>query len=482
MCIRDSIDGVDWGLVNPWIEDGCLEYFSQIINDGVKGTLVSTVPPFTLPAWTSMFTGVNPGKHGITDNLIRLKNRLVPALSRWRGKPLIWSLIGRKGLKSIVVNDPVTYPPEPINGIMVTGFLTPPNSEVYTYPPEIKDEIDKASGGYIPELPPNYGKLIAHNRIEAYNYIQQFAQKTAYAALYLMKNYEWNIFNVTFTSTDRLQHFYFHEKHLLKKHYMWLDSIMGKIMDLASNENANIIVVSDHGFAPIHKSIHINTILAKEGLIKIKNNKLHRTMLKLNLNAENITRFLKRMHLHEIITKIIPENLKQTLPSKHSKPIAKAVAKLYTGAGIFINKNLCHNYQTIRNLIIQKLLSIKDNNRRAIAKVYKREEVLWGPYITRAPDLFVIPKEGYYLSTAIKDKIFSKPIQPESGIQRTGDHRMKGIFIAYGPDIKEGIKLKKSIFTWDVAPLILHMLGLPIPNYMDGHIRKEIFKRKRVCS
>lgn len=473
-----GVDGADWRLINPWMEDEHLKHINEIINDGTQGILTSTIPPFTLPSWTSIFTGVNPGKHGIVDNILRIGDELKPAFSSYRKEPSIWRLLSYSGLKSIVVNDPVTYPPEPINGIMVTGFLTPPNSDSYTHPSEIKDEIDKASGGYMQELQPDYDKLIALDRKKAYDDIQSFAQKTADAALYLIKKYEWQVFNVTFTSTDRLQHFYWNDEYLLRKHYAWLDSIIGKLLNQASSEDADVIVVSDHGFAPICKSVHINTILAKEGLVKIRNSRLENVMNKAGLNSENLTKLLQHLGLHHLVAKLIPNHIKQKFPSKHTKSISgRPIAKLCSAAGIFIDSAQCSNYEAIRSLIIRRLLSLKDEEKDVIAGVHKREEVLWGPYTSRAPDLFVIPNEGYYLSLSIKDEIFGEPIQSDSGIRRTGDHRMQGIFIAHGPNIKKRLKINSNIQTWDVTPTVLHLLGLPVPDYMDGSVLKEIIKK-----
>jgi len=457
-----------------------LKHLNEIINEGARGTLISTIPPFTLPAWTSIFTGVNPGKHGITDNIIRIGDEIRPALSMHRKVPLLWKLVGNFGLKPIVVNDPVTYPPERINGIMVTGFLTPPNSNSYVYPPEIKEEVDKASGGYLPELPLDYDRLIAHDRKEAYDAIQRFAQKTADLALYLMKNHEWDVFDVTFTSTDRLQHFYWHDEHSLREHYIWLDSIIEKLAHLASDEQADIIIVSDHGFAPIRRSVHINTILANEGLIQIRRSKLMSLLNRLGLNSKSLSSLLRHKNLHEFVLELLPEHLRQAIPSKESEFIfGQYIAKLSSAAGIFIAHDLCSNYEAVRNHIIHRLLSLKDDNKNVMAGVYKREDVLWGPFTSRAPDLFAVPSEGYYLSTHMKNEVFGFPLQSGSRIPRTGGHRMQGIFVAYGPDIKEEYTLNRDIRTWDIAPTILRLLGLPIPRFMDGNIIESIFREGR---
>jgi len=475
-----GVDGADWRIIDPWMEDGHLKHLNEIINGGARGTLISTIPPFTLPAWTSIFTGVNPGKHGIADNLIQIGDEIRPALSIHRKAPLLWKLVGNSGLESIVVNDPVTYPPEPVNGIMVTGFLTPPNSSNYVYPPEIKEEVDKASGGYMPELPLDYDKLIAHDRKEAYDTIQCFAQKTADLALYLMKNHEWDVFDATFTSTDRLQHFYWHDEHSLREHYIWLDSIIEKLVHLASDEQADIIIVSDHGFAPIRRSVHINTILANEGLIQIGRSKLRSLLFKLGLTSESLASLLRHKKLHEFVTELLPEHLRQAIPSKKSEfVLGQQRAKLSSAAGIFVKHDLCRDYEAVRNHIIRRLLSLRDHNKNVMAGVYKREEVLWGPFTSRAPDLFAVPNEGYYLSTHIRNEVFGVPLQSGSGIWRTGQHRMQGIFTAYGPNIKKQYTLNRHIQTWDIAPTILHLLGLPIPSFMDGNIIESILRGGR---
>lgn len=473
-----GIDGADWRLITPWIKDGHLKHLYEIIKEGVRGTLISTIPPFTLPAWTSIFTGVNPGKHGITDNLIRIGDKFAPATSRYRKVPLLWSILGHEGLKSIVVNDPVTYPPEPINGIMTTGFLTPPSSNNYVYPPELKDEVDKASGGYMPELPLDYDKLIAKNRMEAYETVNCFAQKTAHLSLYLMKNHEWDIFNVTFTSTDRLQHFYWQDMHLLQRHYSWLDSIIRKIMDTASDENANILIISDHGFTPIHTSVHVNTALAREGLIQLKKGILEDIMLKIGLTAENLSSVSQRMGFYKLISKLTHKGLKQKFPSKYSRSTTgKTIAKLLTATGIFIKQDLGSSYESVRNLIIRIVLSIKDGNKNVINKIYKREDVLWGAHIKRAPDIFLIPNEGYRLSTVIKDNILDKPIQLSTGVLRTGEHRMEGIFVACGPNIRKEYSQNLNLNTWDITPLLLNLFRLKVPNYMDGSAIETIIKK-----
>ena len=325
------------------------------------------------------------------------------------------------------------------------------------------------------EIPLDYDKIIAKDRLKAFELIKAFADGTAKLALHLMKNYRWNVFNVTFTSTDRLQHFYWADEAILKNHYIWLDSILCKLLNLATSENADVLIMSDHGFAPIYKSINVNTILAKEGFMHIRSSRFESILRSIGLHVEDITNLFEWLNMLPIASKLIPNSLKQSLPSRYTQKAEKPIAKLETTAGIFIDKHACNDYEAVRNNI-QRLLLALGGDKRVFSGVYKREEVLWGPCVTRAPDIIVVPTEGYYVSTAISDNIFEEPVQPISGIRRMGDHSTQGIFAAYGPNIKKGYKLNLDLQTWDIAPTLLHMLGLPIPDYMDGRVSKEIFR------
>ena len=479
-----GIDGATWSLIKPWIDDGSLPTLRHVLASGVNGTLTSTVPPYTLPAWTSIFTGVNPGKHGITDILIKEGDKLIVPSSSHRAVPSLWKILSTHGLKSIIVNDPVTYPPEHINGIMITGFLTPPDAENYVYPPQLKEEIEEVSEGYLCELPRNYDEAIARDKAKAYEMIQRFGEKTAEVALHLMHNYDWDVFAVVFTSTDRLQHFYWYDKSCIRGHYAWLDGVIKRFVDAANRLKTNVFFVSDHGFGPLKRTFYVNTWLRNRGYINTKKSRFTSFLSKLNITTEGFVNILKRMRLHKLVSRVTPEKAKNTLPySGNRQRINKENSVAYlmspTG-GLEINRDLCKDkeYEEVKSTIVDGLLNIVDDSKKVVDHVYERQDVCWGPYAYRAPTLFVLPSNGYKLSTeTYASKLFSLPIQHESQILRTGEHRPEGIFAAYGPDIKENIELHNLIQTWDIAPTILHLLGMPIPAYMDGRVLKEIFRK-----
>jgi predicted AlkP superfamily phosphohydrolase/phosphomutase len=122
---------------------------------------------------------------------------------------------------------------------------------------------------------------------------------------------------------------------------------------------------------------------------------------------------------------------------------------------------------------MEKLIDVTDNGTKIIEKLYKREEVLWGQCSDRAPDIFIVPRVGYGISTHLNANLFDK--LQNHGVMISGSHRLEGIFAGCGPDIKKGFDLNSELHVWDVASTLLHMHHLAIPSYMDGKVIKEMY-------
>ncbi|MFQ5940566.1 MAG: alkaline phosphatase family protein [Nitrososphaerales archaeon] len=478
-----GIDGATWNILDKYISDGSLPTFEYLIHNGVKGTLVSTFPMVTLPSWTSIFTGVNPGKHGITDFILQLDGRFVLANSKYRKAESLWQILSRHDHASIVVNDPSAFPPEKIKGVMTTGLITPPNSN-YVYPPQLKNEIERIADGYMSDLPVEYYQIISKDKGKAYNMIEQSAAKISKVTQHLAQNYEWTVLAPIFTSTDKLQHFYWFDESYIRKHYMFIDRCLKDFLDIASAEEAQICIVSDHGFGPLNKALYINTWLSKIGLQKIKRNDMLSFMTKLGLTRSQLIWLLRRMKLYNTAYNFAKRFTNFTeMALFFDKPIDFENSLAYSEAeGIYINKKLAkERYHEVREQIITELHKIIDDGLPIVEKVFRREEVVWGPYTDRASDLFVILREGYifrYWSDA-ESKNDGQEIKEAKGLKgetaETGGHRPEGIFAAYGPGIRKNVTLNRFIHTWDVVPTILHLLELPIPSYIDGRVLSELF-------
>lgn len=474
-----GIDGGTWRLIEPLKENGHLPTLKEFVDRGTHGILISTIPPNTIPAWTSVFTGTNPGKHGLTSFIIRKNHtNLSVATARDRMVDSIWRILSRHGLRSIVINDPVTYPPEKIKGIMTTGLSTPPGSQNFVHPSKLRDELNRVTNGYECDIPVDFGRMVRENRKEAHEKILRFAIKMEKITLHLAKKYEWDVLAVIFTSTDRLQHFYWNDYDLIKSHYKMLDATIGKLLEI--EPKANVVCVSDHGFGPLTKCFYINNWLSHSGFLKVRKSIINSLIYRSGLTYRRVARAVSRLKLYHITAKFTPYTIKKRLPTSYLDKDAlldseRSLAYMVdVNGGIFVNRELGSDQKNeeLKHVISKGLQQVEDNGVRPVSNTFYNNEILWGPHAHRGPDIFVVPREGYETSPhSYPFGILGLPITTA-----TGTHRPEGIFIAHGPDIKRGYKLRYNINTWDIAPTILHMLGLPIPDYMDGVVLREILE------
>lgn len=138
-----GIDGATFELIDPYIREGALPTLGALAERGVRGELESTIPPITGPAWASFMTGCNPARHSIGDFMRRRPGSytLQPVNSTNIRTITLWEWMGRAGKRIVVLNVPVTYPPSPVNGVMVTGLLTPNTAQDFAYPAGVGTQL-----------------------------------------------------------------------------------------------------------------------------------------------------------------------------------------------------------------------------------------------------------------------------------------------------------------------------------------------------
>jgi predicted AlkP superfamily phosphohydrolase/phosphomutase len=204
-----GIDAATFDLIMPLIKQGELPTFGRLIKEGASGQLTSVIPPVTAPAWGSFATGKKPGKHGLFDFYYRQEDsyNIVPVNSGClRSKPF-WNILSGKGKRVVVINVPYTYPPDNVNGIMITGKLTPRHESNFTHPARLKHEIEQEVGGYCIDLNVGYAK---GNEDAFIKDLYQMAESRVRTTLYLMKKYDWDVFTVVFTIIDEAMHWVWH--------------------------------------------------------------------------------------------------------------------------------------------------------------------------------------------------------------------------------------------------------------------------------
>jgi len=497
-----GLDGATFDIIKPLVKEGKLPTIGKLMSEEVHGNLKSTIPPATLPAWPSFMTGKNPGKHGVFDFMGRESNEYYGKImsSKDIHGETLWRILSKFGKRSIVINVPATYPSEKINGIIISGMLTP-LGRTYTYPPELEEEIK----GYVIEMDP---EIYEKDKSIFMDELYSITQKRKDTALYLMKKYEWDLFMVMFRETDIIQHILWGEKEKIFQFYQYIDKIINQLT-AKIDKNTYIIIMSDHGFGELKKMVCINKWLTDLGLLSykrkdysslryVKLNKLSglktdylnkKTLFKLGFSRQRIIFWLEKIGLEKslsLIPKSIRKRIRASLPET-DLDIDWVRTKAYFSSffcaetqSITINLKGCDpegivdpkEYENVREYIIKKLHELRDpaTGEKVVDKVFRREEIYHGPCLDRAPDIVMLLKEGYKASG---DFLQKEVIVPKEKIE--GAHRMNGILIVIGPDIKQGEEIKNTEII-DLTPTIIHIMNIPVPKDMDGRVLKEIFK------
>ncbi len=483
-----GFDGATFSVIKPLVERGELLTFEKVMKNGVYGNLKSTIPPVSAPAWTSFMTGKNPGKHGIFDfrhwNVKKYDESELVDSTKIDGLK-IWNILNSFGKKVGVINVPITYPPEKVDGFLITGMLTP-SLENFTYPPELKNElkdyiIDIESGG---KFIPSFGKI---NKEKFFEELNEMADNRLKNIVRLLKK-DWDLFIVVFRFLDAAQHIFWEDKEYLEKLYKKADHTLETILERI---NATVIVMSDHGFeAKSLKDVHINDWLRINGYLKTK-----KEIKTSRFNKKKILNFLNSLGLLNIIWKIIPSKIKEREIHEYknidwSRTVAYFSPKHFAFPWVGIEINLKskkergivdpEDYGELREEIIEKLKKLKDpETRETVAeRIYRKEEVYNGKHLHEASDIIIKFKHPYRGEKNLGNPEFITPTI-ESNIK--GEHEFKGIFMAFGRHIIKGKEIK-NIEIIDIVPTILHIFGLPIPEDIDGKVSKEIFKSSYVTA
>ncbi len=464
-----GIDGGTWDIVLPMAADGKLPNLQRLMQTGAYGTLHSTIPPVTAPAWSSFITGTNPGRHGIFHFYKREKDdhgsggRTVLANSQHiRGIPF-WKVLNTHEKKVGLINIPLTYPPQKVNGFMVSGMLVPAGSKDYTYPPELAARLDNYHvdlDGLMVDDKWGTEALVERDRTRFIRNVYTLSQARAQNALTLMKNEAWDLFMVVFTGSDRICHFFWQDpdsqasiSSTVQQYYILLDSLIGDLVQEAG-EHTLKIVMSDHGFGPAPKK-RINIF----ALAKL-----------LGADMRSLTfwsRYLKNRFLSKI--GMVPK--KSVIDLLMREEFKILLMPMYAN---FLGIHIKHqNYEIIKTQLSDKLQTLCDPDSQAkmVEKILTRDVLFQGPFASQAPDLVAQFSYDYSLEFDIRSNRLVSDMQPKA---KTGEHRIEGLLIASGPPIEPGL-LKRPISIQDVTPTLLYVLNSSIPQNYDGRLITELF-------
>ncbi|UCD03894.1 MAG: alkaline phosphatase family protein [Candidatus Woesearchaeota archaeon] len=513
-----GVDGGTFDIVRPWALKGELPTFKKLIDSGISGDLESTIPPLTGPAWISFATGKNPGKHGCFDFMKRKKDsyeREPIKLKDFR-KYSIWNLLSKANKRTCAINVPVTYPPQTVNGYIISGVMTPSMDSEFTYPHSLKQEIIDKFSGYRITAESTYQPGKEEDIIKE---LQNVTKNRTKLIKYMYEKEDFDFFMAVYGCSDFMSHWFWH--HMDKNHPLhdpikskkWENAILEyyKLLDKQLNEILSILkkdttffIISDHGFGPYEKGVYINSWLIDKGYLKLKSNlstKFKYFLHKKGLNLDNMYNLILKTGIlnTSLFNKLGFSNAMSKESERARTKILKFLSFLFllsfkdvdwkktkaysigNYGQIYLNIKgrepegiiKKENYNKVRNKLISDLKTIIDpkTNKHIDIEVLKKEEIYNGPHTENAPDLFFIMNNFKYIAARYfefgSSKLFGPPHRNLSGC-----HRRNGMFLASNSNIKKGIKNASII---DITPTILHILKVPIPIDIDGKILTDIF-------
>jgi len=438
-------------LFDKWLDQ--LPNIKRLVSNSIYGAMKSTIPAITCPAWVSMMTSANPGRLGLYGFRNRLSydyEGLSFANSNTIHQDTVWDILSKIGKKVVVIGVPMTYPPKPVNGCMVTCFMTPDTKCDYTYPHELKTEVESVSNGYILDV----GEFRSDDKEPILKTIYDMTEKRFRLARHFIHSKDWDFFMVVEMGTDRIHHAfwkYFDESHpkyisgsqyrdAILNYYKYLDDEIGETMKLLSDDTL-ILIVSDHGAKKMVGGICINEWLIQNGYLKLVQYPSETTQFnKLIVDWENTMVWGEGGYYGRIFMNVKGREPRGVIAPQH--------------------------YEHFRNELIKKLEDLRDEHGRNInTKVFKPEDI-YTECNGIPPDLIVYYGDLFWRSIGSVGNRTIWASENDTGPD-DANHSQYGIFIMQNGKSQYGVR-REGVTLYDIAPTILNYMGVKVPEDMEG--------------
>jgi predicted AlkP superfamily phosphohydrolase/phosphomutase len=451
-------------------------------------------------------TGKTPANHGVLEFFRRAANgynQVLNSREDFDGRS-IWRVLSDAGKKVGVLSVPATYPPEAVNGFVVTGLLTPRRPDVtFTYPPALDAELNEKLGSYLLQHSEKYLQddpsrlmreelAIMNNRVDA--------------TLYLMQNKPWDFFILHILGTDVVHHGFWHYMDpthpqydpKLKARYgnpifdFWkqVDKRLGDVLDKLPPD-VYAMVMSDHGFGPVVKYINFNVWLLRTGFLHLKRDLWSKLRyLAFCLGYDYATGFKVGFRLG-IVRQVIKfgrgkqEGLqRKVFLSLDDVDWPRTQAYSVGNFGqMYVNLNGREpqgcvspgdDYERVLRRLEDELRAMRapETNEPVIAEIWRGSDLFKGKYVDRAPDLFFFTRDMKYKAMGLTDFGSNRVFDELYGTH--AHHRMNGLFILRGPGVRQGEQIQGARLI-DLAPTIYALMGVPIPRDLDGQVLHQAF-------
>jgi len=445
---RLALIGLDCGtpqlLFDRYADD--MPTLTRLREEGLWGPMRSVVPPITVPAWSCMLSGLSPGELGVYG----FRNRndhsydgLEFATSRAIKVPRLWDLLGDAGKESVVLGVPGTYPPSPLRGAMVSCFLTPSTEASFTWPAELREEVQRVTGGYVLDV----ADFRAHDLERVRQQVFDMTEQRFMLARHLATTRPWDFFAFVDMGPDRLHHGFWkycdpeHPKHrpgnpladTFRDYYRMVDRQLAAFLEVLPDHTA-VLVVSDHGAQPMLGGFCFNEWLLREGLLVLAERPSGPTPLaKVEVDWARTTAWGEGGYYGRLFVNVEGREPQGTVPASQ--------------------------YESVRQQLVDALEALTDHQGRPMGTRAFRPEEVYPEVRGVAPDLIVYFGDLRWRaigSLGLGEGLYT--FENDTGPD-DANHAEQGVFVLHGDGVGRGFRSDLSLY--DVAPTLQALFGLP---------------------
>jgi predicted AlkP superfamily phosphohydrolase/phosphomutase len=501
-----GLDGVPLSLIEGWAREGKLPTFRRLMEEGTTGDLKSTIPPTSGPSWSTFMSGKNPGKTGIYDFLYRREGTYTfpPVNASRRDGVALWKLLSNLGRRVGIVNVPMSYPVEEVNGYMISGWMTPYSAQDFSYPSELWRELRDEIGYYTIYPTETFSESRRESFFQASDRLLDMRCETV---SYLMEKYPSDMFMVVLFDTDRILHQLWHylepdhpwrdsddrtdKSAPVVRYFQRVDEKLAEIVDRA-DEDTVIVVLSDHGMGAAHNFIVLNNWLLDVGLLQLKRDPfrlIKRWLFDVGFTLRNVHRVADAMGLAKhaeykglysmdhLMKRVFLSFLDVDWTKSKAYSFGRHLGSIYLNVKGREPEGVVEpgqEYEEVREEVIQLAREFvhPQTGEPLIGEILKKEDIYEGPYLDRAPDLILRPRDDKNIFFGLAD--FGSNSTVDTVYRYSGMHRDYGMLIMSGKGVEKGARIEGAEIQ-DMAPTILYAMESPIPQDMDGKVLSEVF-------
>lgn len=487
-----GLDAATFDVIDPMVEAGELPNLKRLFDAGSRGPLRSTTPPITSQAWATAFTGVNAAKHGLWEFVERVDSyRLRLVNGTFRRAPAVWDYLSTGDHTVGILTVPFTWPAQPVNGFVVSGFDSAGRERGMTYPDDLMDELRRRFG----KLELNQKAPTDKNGVIDVESVRRAVAQQTEIALWLSERFDPDLFVAVYMAIDHAQHYSWTDweergvDSRLAEVYRIHDAATGALVE-AAGPDCDILVMSDHGGGRLTRTVNLNGWLAGEGFLSYAEGLSLRRGEEIGRQA-----VFKLLQGRRFLPRSWRNFAKQRAPGLRDRahelkeytlidwPKTRAFAYGYMGSVVVNVRGRERNgtvdpgddYDRVCAEIAARALELTDpeTGERIVEAVHRRESLFNGPELEKVPDLIFEFKNYEWAGKGNlqqRTETIWDAVNPD-GFALVGGHRAQGIVALAGPSARAGGTINASIE--DIASTVMYLMGEPVPLDFEGRVIEE---------